>query len=461
MTLWQGGRFEESPAESLWRFTVDISDRRLLVDDITGSIAHATMLGRVGLLAPGEASAMVGGLKDLKAEAEAEEFEFLDSDEDVHSAVERRLGEVIGDLAGRLHTGRSRNDQVALDLRLYLKRSTEDRIKQIVSFIRVLVDLAEAAGDTVVASYTHLQQAQSVPLAHHLLAYAWMLRRDVERFADAQVRIDVSPLGAGASGGSSLPLDAEMCAELLGMSAVFDNSMDAVGSRDVAAEFVWCATQTMLNLSRLSEELLLWSTSEFSWVTFSDAFTTGSSALPQKKNVDIAELVRGKAAAAIGNLASITALQKGLPMTYNRDLQEDKRIVFHADDTLAGALEALGGMLASADFHTPAPSEWVAALDLAEALVRRGTPFREAHHVVGRLVANLVSERRTLGEITSGELVSFDARFTPTDLKILDAGASVAIRVTHGAGSLASVATQIEELGAFLIEWTPTSASNS
>ena len=450
MTLWSGGRFEEGPDESLWRFTVDTSDRRMLVDDITGSIAHATMLGSVGLLTLDETSLILETLDAIKDEAEASKFVFLDTDEDVHSAVERRLGEAIGDVAGKLHTGRSRNDQVALDLRLYLKRSARDRISQLTGSIRVLVDVAEAVGDTVVPSYTHLQQAQPVPLAHHLLAYAWMLKRDIERFSDAGKRIDVSPLGAGASGGSSLPLDAGTSAEILGMTSVFDNSMDAVGARDFASEYVWCATQSMLHLSRLAEDLLLWSTSEFSWVTFSDSFTTGSSAMPQKKNADIAELVRGKAASTVGDLAAIAALQKGLPMTYNRDLQEDKRIVFHADDTLAGALEALGGMVATATFHTPEPSDWVTALDLAEALVQRGVPFRQAHHVVGGLVSALVARGESFGDLTEDQLIEFDERFEADDLSAVDVSRSTDARITHGGGSMASVETQLDALRSYL-----------
>lgn len=450
MTLWSGGRFEEGPAESLWRFTVDTSDRRMLVDDINGSVAHATMLGRVGLLKPDETSSILEALGAIKDEAEAETFVFLDTDEDVHSAVDRRLGEVIGEVAGKLHTGRSRNDQVALDLRLYLKRSARDRMSQLAGFIRVLVELAESIGDTVVPSYTHLQQAQAVPLAHHFLAYAWMLKRDIERFSDAGKRIDVSPLGAGASGGSSLPLDAGVSAEILGMAAVFDNSMDAVGSRDVASEYVWCATQSMLHLSRLAEELLLWSTSEFGWVTFSDSYTTGSSAMPHKKNADIAELVRGKAATVVGDLAAIAALQKGLPMTYNRDLQEDKRIVFHADDTLSGSLEALGGMLSTADFHPPRPSDWVAALDLAEILVRRDVPFREAHHLVGGLVAELIARGESFSDLTPDQIIGFDARFEAGDIASVDPVASVESRVTHGGGSMASVTRQMDDLRAFL-----------
>jgi argininosuccinate lyase len=422
----------------------------MLVDDVAGSMSHATMLGRVGLLTAEEAAAMLEGLAAIMDEAKTGKFVFLDSDEDVHSAVERSLGDIIGDLAGKLHTGRSRNDQVALDLRLYLKRSSADRIGQLGAFIAILVDLAGAVGDTIIPSYTHLQQAQAVPLAHHLLAYAWMLKRDVERFADVRVRIDVSPLGAGASGGSSLPLDAEMTAELLGMQAVFDNSMDAVGSRDVAAEYVWCATQSMLHLSRLSEELLLWSTTEFGWVTFSDAYTTGSSAMPHKKNADIAELVRGKAASTVGDLAAIASLQKGLPMTYNRDLQEDKRIVFHADDTLAGSLDALGGLVSTAEFHAPQPAGWVTALDLAEALVRRGVPFRQAHHLVGGVVASLVARGESFDDLTAEELLRFDERFDPSDLSALDVTTSSGARLTHGGGSMASVSVQIDALTVFL-----------
>jgi len=450
MTLWGGGRFEEGPAESLWLFTVDTSDRRLLSVDVKGSLAHVAMLEDVGLLADDEAATITGGLETIANEADSGSFEFLDTDEDVHSAVERRLGELIGDLAGKLHTGRSRNDQVALDFRLYLVEATAARIDQLKAFIAVLVDQAKLAGDTVIPSYTHVQQAQAVPLAHHLLSYAWMLKRDVDRFNDAVVRLDVSPLGAGASGGSSLPLDPVASARYLGMNGVFTNSMDAVGSRDFAAEFVWCVTQSMLHLSRLSEELILWCSTEFNWVTFSDAYTTGSSAMPHKKNADIAELVRGKASSVIGDLTAITALQKGLPMTYNRDLQEDKRLAFHADDSLAGALDALGGMVATADFHPPTPSGWVTALDLAEVLVERGVPFREAHHVVGRLVSGLVTDGRSFDDLTPDELVTTDGRFTPEDIDRVDPVRSIDFRKTQGGGSMQSVTTQIEQLEAFL-----------
>jgi argininosuccinate lyase len=449
-TLWGGGRFDEGPAESLWRFTVDTSDRRLLSVDVRGSVAHVAMLADVGLLSGDEVAEITTGLETIAREEADGEFAFLDTDEDVHSAVERRLGELIGDLAGKLHTGRSRNDQVALDVRLYLVEAAHSRVAQLERFIGVLVDQAKRVGDTVVPSYTHVQQAQAVPFAHHLLAYAWMLKRDIERFNDAVARIDVSPLGAGASGGSSLPLDPVVSAQHLGMAGVFTNSMDAVGSRDFAAEFVWCATQSMLHLSRLSEELILWCSTEFNWVTFSDAYTTGSSAMPHKKNADIAELVRGKASTVIGDLTAITTLQKGLPMTYNRDLQEDKRLAFHADDSLAGALDALGGMVATAVFHPPTPSSWVTALDLAEVLVDRGVPFREAHHIVGRLVSTLLAQGRTFDDLTRDELVAADSRFVSADIDRVDPVRSVEFRRTDGGGSMESVASQIEDLDAFL-----------
>ena len=451
MTMW-GGRFTEDPHEDLLAFTVDRSDRRLLQDDLLGSAAHARMLGEVGLLTEEEAQQLVEAIGDLLEDAREGRFEFDDADEDVHTAVERRLHETIGALAGKLHTGRSRNDQVALDLRLYLTRAVRRRAAQLRSFGRILADKAEEVGDIVVPSYTHLQQAQAIPLAHHLLAYAWMLLRDIERFEEADRRIAVSPLGAGASGGSSLPLDPQIVAEELGMYGTFANSLDAVSSRDFVAEYAFCCAQALTHLSRLAEELVLWSTTEFGWVTFADRFTTGSSALPQNKNADIAELVRGKTARVIGDLTGLLTLQKGLPLSYNRDLQEDKAAVFDADDTLAGALAALSGMVASADFNPPGPSSWVTALDLAEVLVVRGIPFREAHNAVGRLVARLLSEGKTLAEVTAGELEAAHLRFVPEDLEIIDPKVSVERRRTAGGGSYVSVLDQLAELRSLLGE---------
>ena len=450
MSLWSGGRFDDGPADALWRFTVDGSDRRLLEVDVLGSIAHVTMLGEVDLVSGDDVDSLLGGLHRILAEARDGDFPWEDGDEDVHSAVERRLGELVGKVAGKLHTGRSRNDQVALDLRLYLLASIGDRVTQIERFIETLIEQGVAVGDAIVPSYTHVQQAQAVPFAHHLLAYAWMLVRDRDRFEGLRSRMAVSPLGAGASGGSSLPLDTSRSAELLGMNGAFTNSMDAVGSRDLVAEFAWCATQTMVHLSRLSEELILWCSSEFSWATYADAFTTGSSAMPQKKNPDIAELVRGRSAVAIGDLMAILTMQKGLPLTYNRDFQEDKRAVFHVDDVLAGSLDALTGLVATAEFHPEEPDVWVTSLDLAEALVARGVPFREAHHVVGRLVSTLVSEGRTFPDVTAVELCAFDDRFEPQDLERLDTANSIGARRSAGGGSMVSVGRQISELRTLL-----------
>jgi argininosuccinate lyase len=445
MKLW-GGRFEAPPDEALWRFTVDISDRRLLPDDLRGSLAHVRMLGAVGLLDAAETERLLAGLTSIQAESESGEFAFLDSDEDVHSAVERRLGELIGPVAGKLHTGRSRNDQVCLDLRLYLLRAAEARIAGLHGLAAVLAEQAEAVGERVVPAFTHLQPAQAVPLAHHLLAHAWMLLRDADRFRDAIQRIAVSPLGAGAAGGSSLPLDPARVAKDLGLPAIFENSLDAVASRDFVSEYAFCAAQAMVHLSRLSEELVLWASEAFGWASFEDRYTTGSSALPQKKNPDIAELARGKSAGAIGDLCGLLALQKGLPLTYNRDLQEDKAAVFRADDALAGALDALGGMIATARFDPPPTTPWVCALDLAEALVARGLPFREAHSVVGGLVSRLLAQGRDPQDLKAEELVVAHPLLVAEDLALTDPEVSVARRQTPGGGSMRSVGEQLVKL---------------
>jgi argininosuccinate lyase len=442
--LWSG-RFKEPPAALLWRFTVDHADRRLLEIDIEGSLAHVAMLRKVGLLDQDEHTSIDGGLSRILSEVRTGGFVFLDSDEDVHSAVERRLIELTGEVGEKLHTGRSRNDQMALDLRLYLRTSARERAEDLARFAALLADVAEGHGQTLIPSYTHLQQAQITSLGHHLLAYAWMALRDRDRLRDLAARLD-SPLGAGASAGSSLPIDPQATAADLGFDRSFDNSLDAVGSRDLVAEFVFGVTQAMVHLSRLSEELVLWSSSEFGWVTFSDSFTTGSSALPHKKNPDIAELVRGRTAAAIGDLTTLLVLQKGLPLAYNRDLQEDKPPLFRADDALAGSLEALGGMLDGAEFHPPAPGSWTSTLDLAEALVERGVPFRQAHEAVGRLVSALVGSGRTPVEATPEDLAKADPRFVAGDLERLDPSTSLSRRATPGSGTPESVAQQVEKI---------------
>lgn len=445
MTLW-GGRFSDGPAHSLWQFTVSHADRRLLEVDVEGSIAHLAGLGAAELVTRDEQAALEAGLREISEEAADGSFTWLDTDEDVHSAVERRLGEIAGPVAAKLHTARSRNDQIALDIRLYLAGEALRRMDQIRGLIEALVDRAEAAGDVVVASYTHLQQAQAVPLAHHLLAHAWPLVRDLDRFAGVRRRLDVSPLGAAAGGGTSLPIDPMVAADSLGLGGVFDNSIDAVSSRDVAAEYLWCCTRAMVDISRLSEDLVLWATTEFGWASYPDSVTTGSSALPHKKNPDIAELARGKAGSAIGHLTGFLAMEKGLPLAYDRDLQQDKEHLFTVDDDLAGALAALTEMVSGAVLDPPHPSAWVTAMDLAEVLVERGVAFREAHEIVGRFVGALQAGGRTFESVDGGEIAAVHEALEPGDVAVLDPVRSVARRRSHGGGSFESVAVQIRSL---------------
>ncbi|HLV91244.1 MAG: argininosuccinate lyase [Acidimicrobiales bacterium] len=424
MTLW-GGRFADGPDATLWAFTTDDSDRRLLEVDIRGSIAHAMMLGATGIIGEDESADLVNALERLLADARDGTFEFAEGDEDVHSAVERRLGELVGPLAGKLHTGRSRNDQIATDLRLYLIEAGRERISRIHALVGQLVEMAERHLEVVIPTYTHLQQAQTTVLGDHLCAYAWMLLRDVGRFTDCLARVSESPLGAGASAGSSLPLDRKATAEALGFDRVMSNTLDAVASRDFVAEYAFSATQTMLHLSRLAEEIVLWTTSEFGWARLADSVATGSSAMPHKKNPDIAELVRGRSATAVGAITAIAGLQKGLPLTYNRDLQEDKRIIFSVDDILAGSLDAMGVLLAGLTFDPPTPRAETTSLDLADVLVGRGVPFREAHEIVGRVVRKLEEEGRAFSEVTDGDLASVDDRFQPGDAAVADPTESV------------------------------------
>jgi len=357
---------------------------------------------------------------------------------------------MVGEVAGKLHTGRSRNDQIALDLRLYLRDAGDARTVQLGDLIDIVAALAEANAETLVPTYTHLQQAQATTLGHHLLAHAWALHRDISRLWDCVGRLDLSPLGAGASAGSSLPLDSELVADKLGFRGVMPNSLDAVGSRDFVAEYVFCCAQAMTHLSRLAEELVLWAGREFGWITLGDEVSTGSSALPQKRNPDIAELVRGRTASVIGDTAAILALQKALPLAYNRDFQEDKRLVFHADDTLAAAISAMAALLSGVVFHPPAPAAETTALDLAEALVSRGVPFREAHDAVGRLVRLVESDGRALSEATADDLASVDGRFETSDVDRLDPANSVGMRVTPGSGGPASVREQVTSLRGLL-----------
>jgi argininosuccinate lyase len=357
-------------------------------DDIAGSKAHVRGLARVGLLTAEECDRVIEALDAVALEMETATFAFADSDEDIHTAIERRVTELAGPAGGKLHTARSRNDQVATDLRLWCKRELGAVASRLVEMQRALMEQAIEAGDAYLPGYTHLQRAQPVLLAHHLLAHGWALGRDVSRLLDTIRRLDVSPLGAGALAGSSLPIDPVGNAVDLGFAKAFDNSLDAVSDRDFVAEAVFDLAMVGLHLSRIGEEWVLWTSSEFGFARLDDGYATGSSMLPQKKNPDIAELARGKSGRLIGNLTGLLTTLKGLPMAYNRDLQEDKEPLFDSVEQVTLAVAALTGMIATATFDTArmqaaADEEVVAATDLAEHLVRDGMPFREAHAVVG------------------------------------------------------------------------------
>jgi argininosuccinate lyase len=441
--LWHG-RFGEGPSDELLAFTVSLPyDQRLAGDDLAGSRAHVAMLTRAGLLTDEERAIVVAALDRVETELTDGSFAFAPTDEDIHTAIERRVTEIAGDAGAKLHTGRSRNDQVALDLRLYLRREGRDQVRRITELQRVLLQRAEESNEIALPGYTHLQRAQPVLLAHHLLAHFWAFARDVDRWRDCLDRSDVSPLGAGALAGSSLPLDPEFVADELKFGRVFDNSLDAVSDRDFVAEALFVATLTQVHLSRIGEEVALWATEEFSFLRLADAYSTGSSMLPQKKNPDIAELARGKAGRLIGDLTGFLATLKGLPLAYNRDLQEDKEPLFDALDTCALSLSALTGLLATSTFVDTrmieaADSPVNAATDLAEHLVDQGTPFRDAHAIVGALVRQAVERGVPLDE-----LVSNDPRLGPDCLVLLEPGSAVRRRTTPGGGGPEPVARQI------------------
>ncbi len=446
--LW-AGRFDGGPAEALQALNDSLPfDRRMFVQDIQGSRAHVTMLAEVGILNDNERTSILDALDQVEAEMASGVFVPAPGDEDIHTAVERRVTEIAPDAGGKIHTGRSRNDQVATDLRLWVKHELRELVQLVVVFQETLLGRAESAGDAYLPAYTHLQQAQPVTLAHHLLAHGWALARDVERMVQTLDRVDVSPLGAGALAGSSLPLDPERTAELLGFGAVFDNSLDAVSDRDFVAEALFDLALLGVHLSRIGEELILWSSAEFGFVTLDDGFSTGSSMMPQKKNPDIAELARGKAGRLIGHLTGFLTTLKGLPLTYNKDLQEDKEPLFDACDTVRLTLLALDGMVSTLTFQTEAmaagaDNPFAAATDLAEYLVNNGMPFRSAHHVVGGLVRAALA-----GEGSLPELVSADPDLGPEAARLMEPGASVANRTTRGGGGPAPTAAELERFGA-------------
>ncbi len=447
MTLWHG-RLSGGMADVVMDYSTSLHyDRALAADDLAGSRAHVRGLGRGGLLDQDEVARLLGALDEVDAELAAGTFTFAPDDEDIHTAVERRVTELAGDVGAKLHTGRSRNDQIATDLRLYAKRELRSVVGELLDLQDVLVTRAREVGDAYLPGYTHLQRAQPVLLAHHLLAHGWALARDVDRLLATIVRLDVSPLGAGALAGSSLPLDPDGVAADLGFAGRFENSLDAVSDRDFVAEALFDLALVAVHLSRIGEELVLWTTEEFGFAVLDDAFATGSSMLPQKKNPDVAELARGKTGRLVGNLTGLLVTLKGLPLAYNRDLQEDKEPLFDSVGQTHLALAALSGVLATVRFDVDrmrqaADGPAAAAIDLAEWLVERGLPFRQAHAVVGGLVHDSIDHGVPL--VT---LVAAHPDLGAEAAALLAPGVAVTRRTTPGGAGPDAVR---EQLGRFV-----------
>jgi argininosuccinate lyase len=446
--LW-GGRFESGPADALARLSVSVQfDWRLAQYDLLASAAHARVLHKAGLLADAELARMLGALEQLGRACKDGTFRPSASDEDVHTALERGLLEQVGALGGKLRAGRSRNDQIATDLRLYLRDHARLITARLVELEQALLGQAERHLNTPEPGLTHLQHAQPVLLAHHLLAHVQAFSRDASRVRDWDKRAAVSPLGAGALAGSSLAIDPEAVAAELGFESAAENSMDAVSDRDFAAEFCFAAALLGVHLSRLGEEVVLWSSHEFGWVEIDDAYATGSSIMPQKKNPDVAELARGKAGRLIGDLTALLTTLKGLPLTYNRDLQEDKEPVFDAVDTLLVVLPAMAGLIGSLRFHTERMAATAAAghalaTELAELLVRRGTPFREAHEIVGHLVVWCQVHDCELADVSEADLARVSPLLTPDVREVLTIEGALAARASRGGTAPVRVGEQL------------------
>jgi argininosuccinate lyase len=448
------GRFAARTDPAVERFSASLHfDRALARHDLRGSLAHARMLRAAGLISAQDEAALVGGLERVAQEIESGSFPWDPALEDIHMNVEARLAALVGPAAGRLHTGRSRNDQVATDLALYLRDASRAGERGLHELRRSLARRASEHLDTVLPGYTHLQRAQPVRLAHHWLAFVEMFGRDAARLRDARRRIDRSPLGAGALAGSTLPLDREHTARALGFAGPARNSMDAVASRDGALEFLAAVAIAMVHLSRLAEELVLWSTSEFGFVELSDAYSTGSSLMPQKKNPDVPELVRGKSGRAIGNLVALLTVVKGLPLTYNRDLQEDKQPVFDSAATLCDSLEVMAGAVATLRVDrermaAAADDPLLLATDLAEALVREGVAFREAHEAVGRVVRHCLEKDLDLREATREDLRAFHPAFPAAAAELASLERALEQRRLPGGTARANVAAELERADA-------------
>ena len=445
------GRFAEATDKGVEAFTSSIAiDRRLYRHDIRGSMAHCRMLARAGILTEEEARQLVAGLDQIREEIEDGRFVYDDRLEDIHMHVESRLAEIVGAVARKLHTARSRNDQVALDARLYLAEETRRIICQLHGLRQVLVDAAKANLGTIMPGYTHMQRAQPVLLSHHLMAYYEMFTRDSERFRDALTRIAVNPLGAAALAGTTFAIDRADTAAQLGLPRVCANSMDAVADRDFMLEFLAAASIGMVHFSRLSEELVLWATSEFNFIEMPDAFATGSSIMPQKKNPDVPELIRGKTGRVFGDLMALLTTMKGLPLAYNRDMQEDKAPLFSTVDTLQACIAIMTAMLPRVTFkkevmRRATESGFLNATDMADYLVGQGLPFREAHGVVGRAVAYALTKGKELDQLSLEELQTFSDAIDTTLFDALAVEQVVNRRTSTGGTATALVAAAVQQ----------------
>ena len=455
MALWSG-RFTENVSEFTQRFGASLPvDKALYAQDIAGSKAHANMLAKVGVISEEDAQQIVAGLDRVKADIESGDFSFDINDEDIHMSVEKALTADIGDAGARLHTGRSRNDQVATDTRLYAKQRATDLMRANVALRYALIGQAEANFDVILPGYTHMQHAQPVLFSHHMLAYVWMLARDYRRLQAARDAADACPLGAAALAGTTYPLDRQMTARELGFASVIPNSLDAVSDRDFLLDLDYACAVSCMHLSRLCEELVLWSSSEFGVVELSDSFSTGSSIMPQKKNPDFAELIRGKTGRVIGNLVSLLVTMKALPLAYNKDLQEDKYGAIDSAKTLEDCLQCAAGMVETMrikpeNMLKQAKLGHLAATDVADYLAKKGLPFRRAHEVVGHLV--LLCEQRgcNLDDLSFDDFKAASPLFEEDIVKALDLSSIVAARTTEGGTGQAVVAQQMEKAKAAL-----------
>jgi argininosuccinate lyase len=454
-----GGRFKKKTHKTAEKFSASIeTDKKLYLEDIEGSIAHAKMLGEKEIILKKESEKIVKGLERIRREIEAGTFPFSQEFEDIHLNIEKRLIEKIGDVGGKLHTARSRNDQVVLDERLYLRRHIEEILSLLKALSLEFVNLAEKNREAVLPLYTHLQRAQPVLLSHHLLAYFEMLKRDRDRYIDCLKRVNVMPLGAGAGAGTSFPIDRKYVAELLGFPQVTRNSIDTVGDRDFIIEFIAASSILAMHLSRLSEELVLWSSKEFDFVDLGDEFTTGSSIMPQKRNPDIAELVRGKTGRIYGNLMSMLSLMKGLPLSYNRDMQEDKEPMLSTVEIIESSLQVLNEMMKRIAFKPEGMkralnSGFITATDLADYLARKGLPFRRAHEVAGKIVSYAESKKKELLKLNLSELKMFSNLFEEDVFEFITIEGSVSSKKSYGGTARENVLKMIEEAKKEIAKW--------